>query len=33
MMIVLAVYASSLLLGIFLAQVIADRIESNPDFS
>ncbi|GEM_PF-2561962 len=32
MIIVLTVYASSLLLGIFLAQVIADRIEANPHF-
>ncbi len=30
MIIVLPVYASCLLLGIFLAQVIADRIEANP---
>jgi len=32
MIMVLAVYAASLLLGIFIAQVIADRIESNPHF-
>lgn len=33
MIIVLTVYAASLLLGIFMARVIADRIESNPHFS
>ncbi len=32
MVIVLTVYTSSLLLGLFLAKVIADRIESNPHF-
>lgn len=32
MIIALTVYASSLLLGLIIAQVIADRIESNPHF-
>jgi len=33
MIIALTFYASSLLLGLIIAQVIADRIESNPHFS
>jgi hypothetical protein len=32
MIIAFTVYAASLLLGVFIAQVIADRIETNPHF-
>lgn len=32
MIIALTFYVSSLLLGLIIAQVIADRIESNPNF-
>ncbi len=32
MIISAVVYSASLLLGLFFAQVISDRIESNPNF-